>query len=149
MALATGSYEFLSVVRGHHVYKDIWTPVIDEQLTVKKEDSNEHDRYALSVVRHGSDFSDETYSEAEEDAATTGAVSSEAIVGHVPREYSKLLWFFIHRGGSIVCKITERRQKGNGLEVPCSYHCVGAKRLIKQLKQKLETMVDTPLSCPF
>ena len=43
MALATGSYEFLSVVRGHHVFKDIWTPVIDEQLTVKKEDSNKHD----------------------------------------------------------------------------------------------------------
>ena len=147
--MALASYEFLLVVRGHHVYKDIWTPVIDEELTIKKEDLNEHDRYALSTAR---DFSNETDAGTEvssEVAATAGAASSGAFVGHVPREYSKLLWFFIHRGGSIVCKITGRRQKGNGLEVPCSYRCIGTKRLIRQLKQKLETMVDTPLSCPF
>lgn len=99
-------------------------PVVDEELTVKKEDFNKHDHYALSVVR---DFSEESEVETEEVAATTGAVSSEAIVGHVPREYSKLLWFFIHRGGLIVCKITGRQQKGNGLEVPCSYCCIGYK----------------------
>ena len=39
--MVLASYEFLSVVRGHHVYKDIWTPVIDEELAIKKEDLNE------------------------------------------------------------------------------------------------------------
>ena len=30
--MALASYEFLSVVQGHHVYKDIWMPVIDDVL---------------------------------------------------------------------------------------------------------------------
>ena len=46
---------------------------------------------ALAVVHHKSDYSDETHSETEECAATASAVSSKAIVGHVPREYSKPL----------------------------------------------------------
>ena len=54
-------YEFQSVVRGLHIYKEIWTTVINGKLFVKKEDYNEPDRYALSVVRHN--FSDETKDE--------------------------------------------------------------------------------------
>ena len=37
------------VVRGHHVYKSIWTPVLGEELSVEPENGNEHDRYAMSV----------------------------------------------------------------------------------------------------
>ena len=35
--------EIQSTVRGHHIYKDIWTPVIGEELTVIPEENNEHD----------------------------------------------------------------------------------------------------------
>ena len=56
-------YKFQSVVWGLHIYKEIWTTVINGKLFVKKEDYNEHDRYALSVVRHN--FSDETKDETE------------------------------------------------------------------------------------
>ena len=48
--MASTSYEFQSVVRGHHVYKEIWTPGMGEELNVEGERGNEHDRYALSVV---------------------------------------------------------------------------------------------------
>ena len=29
-----------SVVGGHHVYKNIWHPVLEEQLTLERENSN-------------------------------------------------------------------------------------------------------------
>ena len=39
-----------SVVKGHHVYKHIWTPEIGEKLSVKKEPGNVHDDFVVSVV---------------------------------------------------------------------------------------------------
>ena len=44
-------YDFDSIVRGHHVYKTIWTPVIYETLQVAREDMNEHDEYAVAITR--------------------------------------------------------------------------------------------------
>ena len=37
---------FTSVIRGHHVYKSIWTPVLGE---VSREEGNAHDRFAVCV----------------------------------------------------------------------------------------------------
>ena len=39
--MASDKYEKASVVKGHHVYKSIWTPVIGQELQVKPEDDNE------------------------------------------------------------------------------------------------------------
>ena len=70
-------YVVVSSVRGHHVYKDIWTPAIGEVLTCTQELTNAHDVYAVAVKR-GAD-----------------------IVGHVPRSISYLCYLFIERGGII------------------------------------------------
>ena len=67
---STGVYEFNSVVRGHHVYKIVWTPTIDETLQVIREDASDHDEYAVAIVK------------------------DECIVGHVPREISRICSFF-------------------------------------------------------
>ena len=40
-----------SVVRGFHVYKAIWVPVLDEVLQAKQEFDNEEDQYAVAVVK--------------------------------------------------------------------------------------------------
>ena len=42
-----------SVVRGHHIYKSILTPVIGEELNLECEESNEHDEYAVAVRKNG------------------------------------------------------------------------------------------------
>ena len=57
------SYEKTSVIRGHHIYKSVWTPFIGEELVVKAEDGNEHDEaeHAVAVMKEG------------------------CVVGHVPR----------------------------------------------------------------
>lgn len=100
-----------SVVRGHHVYKSIWTPVLGEELLVEQEHGNEHDRYAVSVKKN------------------------DMIVGHLPRSLSRVSWFFLSHRGKIECVITGRRKLGLGLEVPCTYTFIGNQRSIKKLKR--------------
>ena len=43
-------YEKSSVVKGHHVYKFVWTPVIGQELKTKLEEHNEHDKHAVAVL---------------------------------------------------------------------------------------------------
>ena len=53
------------VVRGHHVYKDVWTPFIGEELMVLREPENEYDCFAVAITLDGS------------------------VVGRVPKELSR------------------------------------------------------------
>ena len=48
-----GVYEKESVVRGHHVYKISWTPVIGEELMLETEDDNEDDEHTVAVMKDG------------------------------------------------------------------------------------------------
>ena len=111
-------YEFEkdSVVRGHHVYKDVWTPYLNEELQLQREAGNEHDQHAVAVVK------------------------SSTVVGHVPRTISRVCWFFLRRG-QIICRITGHRRRGNGLEVPCVYifRSSWSKDIVK-----LKTLMATP-----
>ena len=40
-----------SVIRGHHIYKSRWTPLLGETLNTCLELDNEHDKYAVSIVK--------------------------------------------------------------------------------------------------
>ena len=40
-----------SIVCGHHVFKNIWTPYVGEILTLQQEAGNRHDRFAVAVTR--------------------------------------------------------------------------------------------------
>ena len=55
-------YEKESIVRGHHVYKSVWTPSTGEVLRALIDDNNEYDRHAVAVVK------------------------DDQVVGNVPRE---------------------------------------------------------------
>ena len=41
-----------SCIRGHHVFKNVWTPTVGEQLTCQREIGNNKDRYAVVVLRN-------------------------------------------------------------------------------------------------
>lgn len=86
--------ESFVVSRGHHIYKENWTPYLGEILLLQAEEGNVHDRHAVAVLRNN-----ET-------------------VGHMPRDLLPVSWFFIKRGGSISCTVTGHRKFGVGLEVP-------------------------------
>ena len=77
-----------NVVRGHHVYKNVWTPSIGERLQLHQQDDNDCDDHAMSIVK------------------------AETIVSHIPREMSHTFWHFIRHGGSVGCEITEKGAGG-------------------------------------
>ena len=91
-----------STVRGHHVYKAAWSPYIGEELPVQREVNNIHDDFAVAVLKNGN------------------------TVGHVPREISRVCWYFLHKSGSeMTCIVNGDRRRsevdGKGLAVPCVY----------------------------
>lgn len=100
-----------SVIRGHHVFKEVWSPRLGEILLVDKEAGNHHDRHAVALLK-----------------------ADKTPVGHVPREFSRTFWRYLSHGGKISCEVTGRRKYGKGLEVPCVYKFFGSEKLVKKMK---------------
>ena len=113
MAAAESSFEFESVIRGHHVSKQLWSPVVGESLDVECEPSNPYDSYAVSVLRDGT------------------------VVGHVPREVRRHFYTFLHNGGNITCEVTCHRKYGKGLEGPCVYEFRASREIVRKVKKTL------------
>jgi hypothetical protein len=104
-----------SCLRGHHIYKKIWTPTIGEELLCQREPTNMTDRYAVSITK------------------------GSTVVGHLPNKISIVSSLFIRCGGSITCKITGKRRTSvdlpqKGLEVPCMLMLKGKKKELSKLK---------------
>ena len=36
------------------------------------------------------------------------------VLGHVPREFSRVFWHFLRHGETITCEVTDRRKRGKG-----------------------------------
>ena len=89
-----------SVVLGHHIYKDIWTPTISEERVCQREVGNIYDFHAVAILHGG------------------------YVVGHVPRTISTPCNVFIRKRGAITCIISGHRQysldlEQGGFDVPC------------------------------
>lgn len=98
------------------MYKDDWTYVIGENLICAIEDDNYVDKNAVAITR------------------------GNKIVGHVPREHSRVFSFFIKRGGTISCEVTGEKYNAGlkGLEVPAAYTFTGVEKDTTQLKKLLK-----------
>ena len=99
------------MIRGHHIYKEIWTPLLEEALVCRQETDNFHDWFAVAVMK-GSD-----------------------VVGHVPKKILSICSLFLRRG-AIRCEVIGTRQYSSdlnqgGLEVPCklTFTCSDQERL--------------------
>ena len=103
-----------------HFYKDV--PAIGEKIHAEQELDNAVDKFAKKVVK------------------------DNETVGHLPREYSRILWYFIARGGKICVEVTGRRrnckQLCGGMEIPCRlvFTC-SSKAKINRLKELLESKI--------
>ena len=60
-----------SVIRGHHVFKDVWTPRVGI-LRIGKEAGNANDQRAVAVLK-----------------------ADGTIVRHIPKEFSRVFWYFL------------------------------------------------------
>ena len=78
------------VICGHHICKQIWWPLAGEILTMELEDSNNHDKFTVSLLK------------------------AAIVIGHVPREFSLVFWHSLRYGGTITCEVTGWRK---GLEI--------------------------------
>ena len=72
-------------IRGHHVFKNIWTPTLGKQLPCRREIGINKDRYAVAILR------------------------DRTMGGHVPRKISAACTLFLQREGSIHCVVTRKR----------------------------------------
>ena len=107
------------MVRGYHVYKDIWDAVVGDELQCIRETSNRHDPFAVAVVKN------------------------MIVVGHVPRKLSAMCSLFLRRNGCIMCRVTgSRRYSGDlpqgGLEIPCMLVFTGESAQIEKLHKGLK-----------
>ena len=107
--------QFTSVIRGHHIYKSVWTPTLGEKLTCREDDRKEarqHDEYAIG-----------TYLEDNTD---------RELVGHVPMELSYLIYTFLRAcdDNEVSVKVTGSRRLENGLVVPGTFKARTPRRAI-------------------
>ncbi len=113
------------MVRGFHVYKDIWNASLGEYLQCIREFGNPQDIYAVAVLKSG------------------------VVVGHLPRKISSICSLFLRCGGRIHCTVTAARRysadlEQGGLEVPCILKFEGCSS--KNYFLKAEKLIKSVLS---
>lgn len=64
-----------TMIRGYHIYKDVWKSSVGEQLLCEIEENNRQDSHTVAVVRTG------------------------PVVGHVPRKLSLISTLFMCQSG--------------------------------------------------
>ena len=91
-------------LRSYHVYRTVWSPLLNERLNTIHESSNNYDRYAVAATKDVSGH------------------SSPTIVGHLPKEISRITRYIMQYGATVtvrICDINYRRSPliQGGLEI--------------------------------
>jgi len=89
----------LFILSHYHKYKDIWNPVLNEELPLQREPENAVDEQSVAVTK------------------------DSRIVGHVAIQFSSIVFHFLARPcNKGIAKVTGSRINcgaGYGLEIPC------------------------------
>lgn len=98
--------EFQTAIRGHHIYKDAWTPHIGQKLICKtdnREEAIEYDKNAIGVFKSVDEVT--------------------LLVGHLPIEISCLLTNFLNAApdNNLEAFVVGKRKREVGLVVPAKY----------------------------
>ena len=92
--------DFSTVIRGHHIYKTVWTPFKGEILICRKDNREEaklHDEHAIGIYQKDS-----------------------VLVGHIPIELSFVVCSFLqaHKNNFMAVRVIGPRKLEDGLIVP-------------------------------
>ena len=100
-------FEFLTGLRGFHIYSNTvnWKPCKGQKVTFKREHKNPYDKFAVAGK-----------------TLLKGKVGL-IIVGHVPRELSRYIWYAIQEGAKFEVEVHKAKPKlspleQGGLEIP-------------------------------
>ena len=104
-----------SCVQGHHIYKEVWNPVVGEVPLCERELHKAADQYSVAITKGG------------------------VVIGHLPCKISRLCSLFLWRGGTIDCLVTGVRRYSvdlpqGGLEVPCTLLLKAKPKEIEKIK---------------
>lgn len=109
-----------SVIRGHHVYKEMWNPSKGEKLKCMhdtREEAKIFDDYAV------------------------GTYKDERLVGHVPIEFSFLFCKFVEKkNNEIFAEVSGSRKLENGLVVPATYRIIGNKKHVETFNEEMKKL---------
>ena len=120
--IVTRNFEMVSYVKGYHIYKTLWNPLIEEFLSCEREPDNPMDKYAVCVKKENK------------------------IVGHFPLgksvKFSKTIFYFLRADELSSCKIVVTGKPvnlgdGEGMQVPCKLKFNGIEKCIDILKRHL------------
>ena len=111
---------FETVIRGHHVYKQTWTPVINQVLQCEKDgraEAQEHDSNAVVVY-----------------LVTTQSGVKKTLAGHVPIELSHLLKYFLEAeaGNKLCAQVTGKLLREVGHVGPAKFTALASELRIAQ-----------------
>lgn len=122
--------EFDTIIRGSHVYKSVWTPVVDEILECEKDtraEAEEQDENAIGAYKP---------------PTGTKQPNSKTLAGHVPIELSRLLNNFLgaNPDNKLFAKVTGKRKREIGLVVPAKFSAVTTElRIAEVLERELSS----------
>ena len=99
-----------SLIRGHHVYKNVQSPYKGETLIAQpdnRDEAQENDKCAVSIYKKNDN-------------------GSKELVGHVPIEFSSLLYHFLQVSAEncINVEVIGKRKREGALVVPAKYNAV-------------------------
>ena len=135
-----------SIIRGHHVYKRIWSPYAGETLMAypdARPDPLEFDKFAVRIYK---------IKEKEKDME-----EQKELVGHVPVELSSLIYNFLNASSEnrMTGEVTGKCKREVGLVVPAKFNAltkdkktakVSGKELFKR-KTRYKSCLDMCIAC--
>jgi len=124
------SCKFESVAHGHHVYKNVWKPVVSEKVMCKhdtREEAKLYDEFSVGIYR-----------------LSTSSSQEQELVGHLPTELSSLLCKFLFcEGCSLEFSLTGARFLEDRLVVTGHYTALSNnKKMVTILHRELERKVE-------
>ena len=85
----------------YYLYKDVWISQIGDEFSLRQDKNNVHDRYAVAIV------------------------VNDDIVDHLPRDFSKVVYYFLKKNSSVATGVIDRPRHrstvdSKGLEILCT-----------------------------
>ena len=115
-----------SHVKGHHEYKNIWKPEIDDVLKTKREPENKTDKFPVAVMKEK-------------------GKEKDLVIGHLKNgksgKFAKLFSYFLKNECSS-CEVIIKGKPvnfgdGEGMQVPCELVITGYKLYLDILKKEV------------